>query len=277
MNSELKLLTTREFNGVALDCYKADNEDDGFWATREQIGRLLGYSEPRIAIGKIHQRNQERLDKFSGVVNLVTPSGGTQATTVYNFKGFLEICRFSNQPNANDVMDFAWHVMDEIHQKGIYMTPAKAEEIISNPDLIIRLAEEVKAERARAAELEMQKTALAAKIEADKSKVIFAEAVGESKDGMVIGTFAKLLKQNGIDVGQQRLFVWFREHGWLMNTWDCRRNTPTQKALNKGFFIARENVIYTDSGIRTPAPTPLLTGKGRIYFLNGFKSGEFQI
>lgn len=133
----MNLLMTKEFNGVALDCYKADNEDDGFWATRKQIGRLLGYSEPMKAIAKIHERNTGRLNRFSTIVKLTTVEGSrtvTRDTIVYNFKGFLEICRFSNQPNANDVMDLAWNIMDEIRQKGIYMTPAKAEEIISNPD-----------------------------------------------------------------------------------------------------------------------------------------------
>ena len=118
----MNLLMTKSFNGVALDCYKADNEQDGFWATREQIGKLLEYATPGISIGKIHQRNQERLDKFSRVSQIDLPSGGTQNTTVYNFKGFLEICRFSNQPKADAVMDFAWNIMDEIRRTGSYGT-----------------------------------------------------------------------------------------------------------------------------------------------------------
>ena len=117
---EIKLLTTKEFNGVQLDCYRAENENGDFWATREQIGRLLDYAEPRDSIAKIHQRNQERLDKFSGVVKLSTPEGGTQNTTVYNFKGLLEICRFSNQPKANAVIDFLWEIADEVRRTGSY-------------------------------------------------------------------------------------------------------------------------------------------------------------
>ena len=273
MNSELKLLTTREFNGVALDCYKADNEDDGFWATREQIGQLLEYSSPDIAIGKIHARNADRLDKFSTVTKMVNVEGSrtvTRKVIVYNFKGLLEICRFSNQPNANDVMDFAWHVMDEIRQKGIYMTPAKAEEIISNPDLIIKLAEEVKAERAKS-------QALAAKIEADKSKVIFAEAVDASKDSILIGLFAKLLCQNGIKVGQNRLFSWFREHGYLIACRGERWNFPKQEYVDKGYFEIKKSVVNNPDGSTRVNHTPKITGKGQIYFLNKFLDGSFQI
>ena len=124
----MEILTTRKFNGVALDCYKAENEDDGFWATREQIGRLLGYAEPMKAVAKIHERNQERLDKFSTIVNLTTVEGERTVTRniiVYNFMGFLEICRYSNQPKANAVIDFAWAIMNEIRRNGSYGTTAE--------------------------------------------------------------------------------------------------------------------------------------------------------
>ena len=96
---------------------QADKED--FFATREQIGLALGYEYPREAIGKIHQRNKERLDKFSGEVKLTTPSG-LQTTTVYSFKGLLEICRYSQQPNANKVIDVLWDIADEIRRNGKY-------------------------------------------------------------------------------------------------------------------------------------------------------------
>ena len=127
----MELLTTREFNGVALDCYRADNENDGFWATREQIGQLLEYEYPREAIGKIHQRNKDRLDHFSSEVTLTTEAG-TRLTTVYNFKGFLEICRFSNQPKANAVIDFAWNIMDEIRRTGSYIPDIEAAKTLLN-------------------------------------------------------------------------------------------------------------------------------------------------
>ena len=108
----MEVLMTKNFNGVQLDCYKADNANDDFWATREQIGRLLEYGNPGISIGNIHNRNKERLDKFSRVNQIDLPSGGTQNVTVYNFKGLLEICRYSNQPKANAVMDFLWDIAD---------------------------------------------------------------------------------------------------------------------------------------------------------------------
>ena len=122
MNRALQLYTTKEYNGLEFDCYvESGRECTGdFWATRTQIGELLGYSEPGIAIGKIHQRNKERLDKFSRVHQIDLPSGGIQNVTVYNFKGLLEICRYSNQPKADAIMDWLWEIADEIRQTGSY-------------------------------------------------------------------------------------------------------------------------------------------------------------
>ncbi|MBR2207297.1 MAG: phage antirepressor KilAC domain-containing protein [Synergistaceae bacterium] len=105
----------------------------------------------------------------------------------------------------------------------------------------------------------------------------FADAVSASEDCILIGNFAKLLGQNGINIGQTRLFAWFRENGWLMNTWDGRRNTPTQKAINSGFFKTKENVNYVNGELRIFSPTPLLTGKGQRFFMDGFLSGRFHL
>ena len=117
--NELVLVKSANLNGVELDCYVELTQQDTFWATRTQIGQLLGYEYPREAIGKIHERNKERLDKFSAVVKLTTPSG-VQQTTIYNFKGLLEVCRYSQQPNANAVIDVLWEIADEIRRTGSY-------------------------------------------------------------------------------------------------------------------------------------------------------------
>ena len=115
----MELATTREFNGVKLNCYVDQQDSNDFWATREQIGEALGYSEPRISIANMHNRHKERLDKFARVINLITPSG-MQEVTVYSFKGLLEICRYSNQPVADKVIDVLWDIADEIRRTGSY-------------------------------------------------------------------------------------------------------------------------------------------------------------
>ena len=131
MTNALQLYTTKTYDGIEFDCYvEAGQLDRGdFWATRTQIGELLGYENPRKAIKDIHERHRERLDKFSTVVKLAYPVRGAQNdtplmnqqdTTVYSFKGLLEICRYSNRLKANDIMDWLWEVADEIRRTGSY-------------------------------------------------------------------------------------------------------------------------------------------------------------
>ena len=127
---ELVLVKQTKFEGVELDCYVEPTQEDkgNFWATREQIGRLLEYAEPEISVANIHNRHSERLDKFSTLIKLIRVEGGREVlreVTVYNFKGLLEICRYSNQPKADAVMDWLWEVADEIRRTGSYSLKKK--------------------------------------------------------------------------------------------------------------------------------------------------------
>ncbi len=134
--NELVLVKSTDFNGVALDCYVEPNQEytGDFWATRTQIGQLLEYAEPGIAIGNIHNRNKERLDRFSRVNQIDLPSGGTQEVVLYNFKGLLEICRYSKQSKANAVMDWLWEIADEIRRTGSYSVHKNAS-VISKTEI----------------------------------------------------------------------------------------------------------------------------------------------
>lgn len=118
-----ELATTKEFDGVDFNCYIENNNSKDFWGTREQIGMLLGYAEPRKAVENIHYRNKERLDKFSTTLKMRAVEGNrtvTRDVIVYNFRGLLEICRYSNQPKADAVMDFLYDIADEIRRTGSY-------------------------------------------------------------------------------------------------------------------------------------------------------------
>lgn len=125
MPSSLQLIETRQFGDVAFQCYQDEESTQAqdFWATREQIGQLLGYTDPTDAIYRIHDRHKDRLDKFSRTDRLSIHEENRDVTReiiLYNFKGLLEICRFSNQPNANRVIDFIWDIADEIRRTGQY-------------------------------------------------------------------------------------------------------------------------------------------------------------
>ena len=143
---ELVLVKQAEFEDVVLDCYVELNQTDkgDFWATREQIGQLLGYTDPSDAIKKIHKRNAERLDKFSRGDKLSLHEEGrtvTREVVLYNFKGLLEICRYSHKPKANAVMDWLWSVADEIRRTGSYSLQKKQPQVHSKN--LIKAAEQI--------------------------------------------------------------------------------------------------------------------------------------
>ena len=268
----MELLISKNFNGTALDCYKAENAQDDFWATREQIGRLLGYKNPDMAVKNIHARNTDRLNKFSTKLRMSQVEGSrtiTRDVIVYNFKGLLEICRFSNQPKANDVMDFLWNIADEIRRKGFYATLETTERILEDPDTLIKILTELKNERARAKELAKQ-------AEENKPKVIFAEAVETSDDCILVSGLAKILTQKGIKIGEKRLYEWFRSNGFLMSCPGERWNRPKQCYVEQGLFEVKK-VIITSGSKPKVRHTTKVTGKGQIYFVNGFMSGKFRV
>ena len=110
-----------------------------------------------------------------------------------------------------------------------------------------------------------------------KPKALFAEAVETSKQSILIGDLAKILKQNGINIGQNRLFQALRNNGYLMSCKTESYNMPTQKSMNLGLFEIKERTIFNPDGSIRITKTPKVTGKGQVFFTNGFISGKFQI
>lgn len=116
---------------------------------------------------------------------------------------------------------------------------------------------------------------LEAKIEADRPKVLFAEAVSASHSSILVGELAKLLKQNGVDMGANRLFNWLRAHGYLIKRNGRDWNMPTQKSVEMGLIRVKETSITHADGHITVSKTPLVTGKGQQYFINKFLNQEY--
>nr|DAN58130.1 MAG TPA: KilAC domain protein [Caudoviricetes sp.] len=115
---------------------------------------------------------------------------------------------------------------------------------------------------------------LEVKIEADRPKVLFAEAVSASHTSILVGELAKLLKQNGVDMGANRLFNWLRAHGHLIKRNGRDWNMPTQKSVEMGLIRVKETSITHADGHITVSKTPLVTGKGQQYFINKFLNQE---
>jgi len=260
--SNLKLVKSDSFGKVKCDFWRDENGD--ILMTREQIGRALGYADPHRAIYKIHERNRDRLDKFSVVAKLTTTDGKAYETYLYTAKGVYEICRFSRQPKADIFMDWVWDVVESIRKHGAYMTPEKIEEVLLNPDTIIQLATTLKEEQQKRIQAERQ-------LEEQKPKVIFADAVSTSRTSILVGELAKIMRQNGIDTGQNRLFQWLRDNGYLIKRKGTDYNMPTQYSMDLGLFEVKETVITHADGHTSISKTPKVTGKGQIYFINKFK------
>lgn len=106
--------------------------------------------------------------------------------------------------------------------------------------------------------------------EAMKPKALFADAVATSHTSILVGELAKILKQNGIDMGQKRLFAWLREKGYLIKRHGTDYNMPTQKAMDLGLFEIKEGSYVNGSGVNITTKTPKVTGKGQQYFINKF-------
>lgn len=197
----------------------------------------------------------------------------------YNFienKDYIG-CKFFNTLAKQELQDYLLKIpmakelaMLQNNEKGKQAREyfIKCEEAWNSPDMIL-----VRANQIQARMLETYKdkvTMLEQKIEEDKPKVIFAGAVETSKTSILIGDLAKIIKQNGHDVGQKRLFNWLRENNYLIKRQGSDYNMPTQRAMEMGLFEIKETAITHSDGHITVNKTPKVTGKGQVYFINKF-------
>ena len=136
-------------------------------------------------------------------------------------------------------------------------------------DPVLVMGRAYEAQKAIADRLNEQVLNLETRLEADKPKVIFADAVTASHTSILIGDLAKLLKQNGVEMGQKRLFEWLRANGFLMKGGNSH-NMPTQKAMEMKLFEVKERTINNPDGTIRITKTPKVTGKGQTYFINKF-------
>ena len=177
--------------------------------------------------------------------------------------GLYKLIGASRKPAAKRFNRWVTHeVLPSIRKHGAYMTPETIEKAIYNPDFIINLATQLKDEQAKTAEL-------TADNETMKPKALFADAVATSHTSILIGDLAKLIRQNGVDIGQNRLFAWLREHGYLIGSGD-RRNMPTQRAMDLELFDIKERTFQNPDGSVRITKTTKVTGKGQQYFINKF-------
>ena len=223
----------------------------------EDVARGFGFTQGKNGVEYIRwDRVNQYLHEF-GFSPLVGKDDFLPENMVYRL-GF----KASNEVAQKFQAVLADEVLPTIRRHGAYMTEEALEKAITEPDFLIRLATQLKEEKAKRLEAEKQ-------IEADRPKVTFANAVNVSKDGMLLGMLAKLLHQNGVDIGQKRLFQWMRDKGYLMKN-GRDKNMPTQKARELGLFKVKERAIDNPDGSVRLTRTTLVTGKGQEYFINKF-------
>lgn len=219
------------------------------WFVGKDVADVLGYADTNQAIRK-HVDNEDRLTRrFDG-------TGQSRDMTIINESGLYSLVLSSKLPSAKKFKRWVTsEVLPALRKTGQYQVKE-----LSGQELMAK------------ALIEAQ-SVLAAKdkqIEEMKPKALFADAVATSHTSILVGELAKILKQNGIDMGQKRLFAWLREKGYLIKRQGTDYNMPTQKAMELGLFEIKEGSYVNGSGVNITTKTPKITGKGQQYFINKF-------
>lgn len=224
------------------------------WFVGKDVAEALGYSKARNAIAT-HIDSEDKKDApIQGTL------GGVQEMTVINESGLYSLVLSSKLPSAKKFKRWVTsEVLPALRKTGQYQVKE-----LSGSELMAK------------ALIEAQNV-LAAKdkqIEEMKPKALFADAVATSHTSILVGELAKILKQNGIEMGQKRLFAWLREKGYLIKRQGTDCNMPTQKAMDLGLFEIKEGSYVNGSGVNITTKTPKVTGKGQQYFINKFLAKE---
>ena len=243
------------YNSVEVRTIQNDGEP---WFVLKDVCNVLHIGNSRDVVA--------RLDQDEKGVGQIDTLGGKQEMTIINESGLYNVILRSDKPEAKPFRKWVTsEVLPTIRRHGMYATPDTVEKMLADPDTTIKLLETIKQERAA-------RMALEAKAEADKPKVLFADAVSASHSSILVGDLAKLLRQNGVEIGQNRLFRFLREKGYLCSHGE-RYNLPTQRSMDRGWFQVKETTINQPDGSVRITRTVKVTGKGQQYFINLFLSG----
>ncbi|AGX41929.1 phage antirepressor [Clostridium saccharobutylicum] len=244
-NPEFGVIRFIEKNGKGLFCGK-------------DIADSLGYDQPHKAV--------ERHCRY-GMKCTVPHPQSKDKTIEMIFIPEGDVYRLITHSKLPAAERFEQWVFDEvlpsIRKHGAYITTQKMEEIMNDPDSWIKILTALKAEREEKEQLKVQVTE-------DKPKVVFADSVSVSDGTILIGELAKILKGNGLDIGQNRLFERLRQEGFLIKRRGTDYNAPTQMAMELGLFKVKETAITHSDGHVTISKTTKVTGKGQQYFINKY-------
>lgn len=200
--------------------------------------------------------------KEDGVISneVIDSLGRKQQANFINESNMYKLIFQSRKDSAERFTDWVtMEVLPAIRKHGAYAV----DELLNNPDMAIKAFTALKEEREKNKTLQADNARM-------KPKEVFADAVSTSKCSILIGELAKLLKQNGYDTGEKRLFQWLRENNFLVKRKGTDFNAPTQKSMELGLFEVKETAITHSDGHTTINKTTKVTGKGQQYFINKF-------
>lgn len=243
------------FNNEQFGNVRAMSLNDEPWFVAKDVCDVIG-------IKTNHLREDGRGLDDDEVMSLPNWEVGGKAPLIVSEAGFYKLVMRSRKPEAKAFQRWVTHeVLPAIRRAGGYMVVKQDE----TPEQIMARAVLVAQDT-----IERQKR----QIDELKPKALFADAVAASDGTCLVGELAKMLKQNGVNMGQNRLFAWMREHGYLGKT-GSNRNVPTQRAMEQGLFRIKETAVTHSDGHVTINRTPKVTGKGQRYFIDAFaKRGE---
>ena len=226
------------------------------WFVGKDVTNILGYQNGSRDIN----RHVSEEDKLSTQIEY---AGQRREVTVINESGLYSLILGSKLPSVKRFKHWVTsEVLPAIRQNGVYMTDDKAYDITHNPgslaDLLLQAGEQLK-----------QKEII---IQEMKPKALFADAVTTSHTSILVGDLAKIIKQNGYEIGQKRLFEWLRQNGYLIKS-GSSKNMPTQKSMDLHLFEVKESTVQNPDGSVRITKTPKCTGEGQVYFINKFLKG----
>lgn len=238
----------------------ASNENGEPMFCLADVARILELSPSKVA----QRLSDDVLSKYPIVDNL----GRSQLANFVNEDGLYDAILNSRIPGAKAFRKWVTsEILPSIRKTGAYMTDAVIERTLQDPDYLIQLATTIKVERQKRKEEEQKRLAAEEAIKLNEPKVNFANAIIASKTSCLIGELAKILTQNGYEIGQNRLFEWMRSNGYLGTSGE-RRNIPNQKYVEMGLFKLKKGTRSGNDGVLYTTITPKVTTKGQEYFIN---------
>lgn len=254
-------ITRFDFHGATVRVLA--DEHDETWFVGKDVATILGYKDTFDALKK-HVDKEDKQNRQNASFD--SPRG----MTIINESGLYSLILSSKLPQAREFKHWVTsEVLPSIRKHGGYMAGQEA----MSPEQM--LAASMRWLESRIAEQQGQIASQQAQLDAQAPKVLFADAVSTSKRCILVGELAKILRQNGVDMGEKRLFAWLREHGYLMQR-NGVRNFPTQRSMDLGLFQVKETPIVHSDGHTTLSVTTKVTPKGQQYFIQKFLGHKEQ-